>query len=179
MSTYVSRDIVKSRDWGRIPDYVAERAVVIVTGTWEGAELFDRPLAYMVARELASRGFWPVVLTDEFILDIGRRLDRLVASRTPFITIGGRDSNVFSALVAQETRVDPYEDVGIVKWRGTVVGLAYGRDPFGTRNAVHMFLDRYLDKYVAIIKDRRGISIVQWPTYKQEAGSANLANIIT
>jgi len=160
----VPRDVLDSRNWGRLPDYVAEKAVIIVTGTWEGAELFDRSLAYMVAGALAARGFFPVVMSDEFILNIGRRLEKLVTKKTPFISIGNRSVNAFTALVAGEAGVDPEEYVGIVRWRGTVVGLAYGRDPFGDKDAVYRFLVGYLDEFVdGISEERRSVKLVLWP----------------
>jgi len=160
----VPRDVLDSRDWGRLPHYVAEKAVVIVTGTWEGAELFDRPLAYIVAGELAAKGLFPVVMSDEFIFNIGRRLERLVTEKTPFISIGNRNTNAFTALVAGEAGVDPEEYVGVVEWRGTVVGLAYGRDPFGTKYAVYRFIARYLDEFIGGISEkRRDVKLVLWP----------------
>ncbi len=172
MNWLVPRGVLNSRDWGRFPDYVAERAVVVVTGTWEGAELFDRPLAYMVASALVGRSLFPVVLSDEFLLNVGKRLSIYVEKGVSFVSIGSRVANAFTALVAGEAGVDPEEYVGVVEWRGTVVGLAYGRDPFGTRDAVYRFLTEHLDRFVeGIGEERKGIELVDWPGYAREDNS--------
>lgn len=163
---FVPSDILISRDWGLLPDYVIEKAVVVVTGTWEGAELFDRPLAYLVANEFASREFFPIVMSDVFILEVGKRLDKFLEKKTPLISIGSRVANALTALVAKDTNVNPDQYVGVVEWRGTVVGLAYGRDPLETRDAVYKFLHEHLDRYIEKIKTRRLTRLTTWPRDK-------------
>ena len=168
----VPLDILGSRDWGALPEYVARNAVVIVTGTWEGAELFDRPLAYIMADALASRGFFPIVMSDEFILNIGGRLGKLVAAKTPVISIGGSAVNAFTALVSREIGVSQDEWVGVTEWRGTVVGLAYGRDPLNTAHFVSRFLHDHLDGFIARIEGRwNRVILATWPLGSGENAS--------
>ncbi len=178
----IPREILVSRDWSRLSEYIAKNAVIIVTGTCEYAEVFDRPLAYTVVEALASRGFFPVVMSDGFILNIGKRLPRLLEEKTPFITIGGRVANAFTAFVIREIAVDPEEYVGIVEWRGTVVGMAYGRDPLGTRDAVNKFISMYLNEFTKKILGRKGVSLSPWPVEAYDRVSltqmlAELANV--
>lgn len=162
----IPSDILESGDWSRLPDYVAKKAIVIVTGTWEGAELFDRPLAYMIADILGSKGFFPVVMSDIFILDTGKRLGKLLESKTPIISVGSRIANALTALIAEEAGIDPSEYAGIVEWRRVVVGLAYGRDPYRTRDMVHEFLNTCLENYIEKIKTRRYPRFINWLTDK-------------
>jgi len=175
----VPSEIIESRDWGRLPDYVAEKAVVIVVGTWEGAELFDRPLAYIVAEGLISKGFFAVVMSDVFILNVGKRIDRFISNRTPIITIGSSVANALTALIARETGIDPNSYVGIIEWRNTLVGLAYGSDPIKTREAVYRFLHQYLDEFVKNIKNRGKASFPPWiSTEAKDLSEGSLTKLI-
>jgi hypothetical protein len=144
-------------------DIDADRLLFIVTGVSLTAEVGDRPLAYLVEREIRQRltrllpatpdgqppVLSPVVVSDVFYLN-----NESIQSR-PTISVGGPGVNMLAGTlvekvpmaVAVENVLVVQMDVAFSDLRASIWGMTH----VDTIRAVDLFVTKYLDDYLEAI----------------------------
>jgi hypothetical protein len=124
--------------------------VFIIVGAWEGSELFDRLVAYEIAKELENRGIDSLVMTDKYWWEAR---DKHGYEKSPIISIGGPIVNSLSNHIAEKLKIDKYSTgIGVLEIEGQLVGYLWGVDAMGTLEAGKRFIESKLDEFVKNLK---------------------------
>ncbi len=128
----------------------------MVVGAHLRAEAIDRPLAHnvrdQIQRRLESRGAGEIPHLDHALVctDLWY-LNQPELRRRPTITIGPPEVNALTAYLADKI---PSADARRGEWvvqfeSGDAMAACWGTSPGGTAHAVRVFLDRYLESFLA------------------------------
>ncbi|MCX9011342.1 MAG: zinc ribbon domain-containing protein [Candidatus Methanoperedens sp.] len=124
-------------------------SIIILVGAWEGAELFDRIVAYKILNELDKRGVESIVIADRYWQEVKERY-----YDSPYIAVGGPISNSVSNEIAEKLGLNKDTvNVGFKELGRKFVGYAWGVDVRSTLNAGKIFIESYLDNFATKIKE--------------------------
>ena len=117
---------------------ILKNCVFIIVGTSEGAELFDRYLAYKIANELEKYEFYSIVLTDIYWNNI---VEKHGYDKCSLITVGGPVSNCISSAVMESLNIEGKMIVaGVQEMSNAAIGYVWGKDARSTIDAVNVFI---------------------------------------
>lgn len=133
-----------------------DRSLVVVVGAHLRAEAGDRPLAHhlrdQIQRRLESRGSGEIPHLDHALIctDLWY-LNHPDLRRRPAIAVGPPEVNALTAYLADKIpSADAQQDEWVVQFeKGEAMAACWGSRPAGTARAVAVFLERFLESFLA------------------------------
>lgn len=120
---------------------ISHETVFIVTGCWIGAELVDRPTAYVLQQAINAVGAGIPFRRAVVIGDIWWRDHPEQVLKSPVIAVGGPNANTVTELIASKGEKRESNGCHSVLWKGQNWCLAlWGIDALETRQAVTDFI---------------------------------------